>query len=88
MNILLTLNDTETFTREEMRGTPEYFGKVEWFDVVDRESGALLPWTVSRVDGKKCVVNHPTFGVVPELSSLQIAAELVHAQRMEERRSN
>lgn len=82
MNVMLTPNHVDTFARPEAYGTPAYFGKVEWFDVVDRETNALLPWTVSRVDGKECVVNHPSQGVVAGLYSLNTAAELIHARRM------
>lgn len=82
MNVMLTPNRTETVTRPEAYGTLAYFGRVEWFDVVDRETNELLPWTVSRVDGKECVINHPTEGVTPDLSSLRNAAEVIHARRM------
>lgn len=82
MNVLLTPNHVETFTRAEFYETPAYYGKVEWFDVVDRETNELLPWTVSRVDGKECVINHPSEGVSAGLYSLRTAAELIHERRM------
>lgn len=82
MNVALTPNRVETFTRPEAYGTPQYFGKVEWFDVVDRDTNALLPWTVSRVDGKECVINHPSEGVTAGFTSLRATAEVIHARRM------
>jgi hypothetical protein len=78
MNVMLTPNGVETKTRPEFYGTPAYFGKVEWFDVVDRESNELLPWTVSRVDGGECIVNHPNGCPVTGLASLHAAAEVIH----------
>lgn len=87
MNVMLTPNSVECFARPEYYGTPAYFGKVEWFDVVDRETNELLPWTVSRVDGKECVVNHPSEGVDAGLTSLNAAAELIHGRRMPEVRA-
>ncbi|KUN37702.1 hypothetical protein AQJ30_15575 [Streptomyces longwoodensis] len=82
MNVMLTPNRTESPTRPEVYGTPAYFGRVEWFDVVDRATNDLLPWTVSRIDGKECVINHPAEGITAGLSSLRTAAELIHARRM------
>lgn len=86
MNVMLTPDGIETFTRPEYYGSPAYFGKVEWFDVVDRETDELLPWTVSRVDGGEVVVNHPS-SVVPGLTSLTAAAEVISAQRIPEIRA-
>ncbi|MBC9729279.1 hypothetical protein [Streptomyces sp. TRM68367] len=80
-NVMLTPNHVHTFTRPQAYGTPYYFGKVEWFDVVDRETDELLPWTVSRVDGAECVINHPSEGVTPGLPSLRRAAETISARR-------
>jgi hypothetical protein len=80
-SVALTPNDVETKTRPEFYGTPAYFGKVEWFDVLDRETGKLLPWTVSRVDGGEVVVNHPSQGVAAGLTSLGAAAEFIHERR-------
>lgn len=82
MNVMLTPNRTESCTRPGAYGTPGYFGRVDWFDVVDRETNELLPWSVSRVDGGEVVVNHPSDGVIPGLRSLNAAAELIHARRM------
>lgn len=86
LNVMLTPNHVNTFTRPKAYGTPAYFGKVEWFDVVDRETNELLPWTVSRVDGGECVVNHPSEGAMP-VRTLHIAAELIHGHRMPEVRA-
>lgn len=87
LNVMLTPNRVDAFTRPEAYGTPAYFGKVEWFDVVDRETNELLPWTVSRVDGGECIVNRDGGGVWAGLVSLNSAAELIHGQRMPEVRA-
>lgn len=81
MNVMLAFNYNETITRPEQYGTSTYFGTVEWFDVVDRETNELLPWTVSRVDGAECVVNHPSEGV-NTCGSLRAAADLITASRI------
>ncbi|GAA2609679.1 hypothetical protein SMC26_39485 [Actinomadura fulvescens] len=87
LSVILSPNDTESRIRPEFAGTPAYFGKVEWFDVFDRRTDELLDWTISRVDGKECVVNHPRYGVVADLSSLNTAAEVCNAQYLSERRA-
>ncbi|AUG87289.1 hypothetical protein HOS59_gp25 [Streptomyces phage Rowa] len=82
-NVMLTPNGVETKTRPELYGTPAYFGKVEWFDVVDRVTDELLmPWEVSRVDGKEVIVNGPKGLVITGLKSLTEAAEAIHLQRI------
>jgi hypothetical protein len=82
MNVMLVPNNRQSVTRPECYGTPSYFGTVEWFDVVDRYTNELLPWTVSRIDGREVTVNHPSQGVDAGLASIRTAAELIHARRM------
>jgi hypothetical protein len=66
--------------RQESYGTPAYFGKVEWFDVVRRNSDdMLMQWRVSRVDGKEIVVNGPR-GLIHSVDSLRAAVEFIAAQ--------
>ncbi|NYI06079.1 hypothetical protein [Allostreptomyces psammosilenae] len=84
MDVQLTPNHVDTFTRPEFYGTPAYMGKVEWFDVVDRATGALLRWVVSRVDGNEVIVNHPSYGVTGGLATLRSAVELIKVQRERE----
>lgn len=87
MLVILSPGEVETRNRPEYYGTPAYFGKVEWFDVFDRETDEMLDWTVSRVDDKEITVNHPRYGVVTGLSSLRAAAEVCHEQYRSERRA-
>lgn len=85
MLVILTPGEVETMRRPEYYGTPHYFGKVEWFDVLNRETDEMLDWTVSRVDGKEVTVNHPRYGVVTGLADLRAALEVCDAQYRSER---
>lgn len=79
-SVALTPNDVQMRTRPEYYGTPSYFSKLETFDVFDRDTDALLPWEVRRVDGD-VIVNGPKGYVQTGLKSLREAAELIAAQR-------
>lgn len=87
MNVLLRFSRNETITRPAAFGTPASFGTLEWFDVFDRETGEVTPYTVSRMDGGRCAVHHPTEGVYDGLYSLNTAAELINGQRLPEVRA-
>jgi hypothetical protein len=81
-NVALTPDGVETLTRQAYYGTPHYFGKVEWFDVLDRETDEMLTaWRVSRVDGGEVVVNGPQGYVITGVTSLRAACELISTKR-------
>lgn len=82
-NVMLTPAGVETKTRPEYYGHPAYYGKIEWFDVMDRATGELLmEWRVSRVDGREVIVNGPNGLIMPGLRTLREAAEGIHLERI------
>lgn len=86
MNVMLKFNRNETVTRPEAFGTPAAFGTLEWFDVVDRETGELLLWQVNRLSGGVCSVYHPDW-MTATVHTLNAAAELINGRRIPEVRA-
>lgn len=78
---MLTPAGTENVTRPERYGQPDYYGKIEWFDAIDRETDELLPYQVSRVDGREVIVNGPKGLILPGLANLQEAVEVINERR-------
>ncbi|MCX4547272.1 hypothetical protein [Streptomyces sp. NBC_01500] len=78
---MLTPRTVKPVTRQEHYGTPAYFGKIEWFDAVDRETSELLPFEVSRVDQYDITVNGPKGLILTGLASLRDAVEAINARR-------
>lgn len=80
--VVFELANVHTFTRPQLRGTREYFGRVEWFNAMDRATELpIMGYDVSRAENGEIVINGPRGLIHDGCKTLREAAEFIAARR-------